>query len=57
MFTGALYEVAMHSLSKEMFRELYPTDVEKVRVLLTLWGVADPQKLEQVNVRRRLQGQ
>ena len=56
-FTSALYEVAMYSLSKEMYRDLYPNDSDKVQVLLNLWGVASPEKLAQVNVRRRLEEQ
>lgn len=56
-FVSALYEVAMYSLSKEMYRDLYPNDSDKVQVLLNLWGVASPEKLAQVNVRRRLEEQ
>ena len=54
-FTSALYEVAMYSLSKEMYRDLYPNDSDKVQVLLNLWGVASPEKLAQMNEERRLE--
>ena len=45
----------MYSLSKEMYRNLYPNDSDKVQVLLNLWGVASPEKLAQMNEERRLE--
>jgi hypothetical protein len=56
-FTSALYQVAIFALSKDMYRDLYPRDSDKVQVLLNLWGVADPEKLAQINMRRRLEEQ
>ena len=51
-FTNALYEVALYSLSKSTFQELYPTAESKVNVMLNLWGLADTQRLAVINSRR-----
>ena len=53
----ALYEVAVFSLSKEMYRELYKNDTDKLQVLLNLWGLGKPKKLAEVNMRRRMEEQ
>jgi len=53
-FVSALYQLANDALSKKMFEGLYPRDVDKVGVVLTLWGLADPQKLAQIMSRKRL---
>lgn len=53
-FVAALYQLASDALSKKMFQDIYPRDVDKVGVLLTLWALADPAKLEEVQNRRRL---
>ena len=52
-FVDALYLLAVASLSKKAFSNLYPTDSEKVNVLLGLWGLGDPLKLEQVKGKHR----
>merc|ERR1712232_748365 len=51
-FTGALAEIAVYSLSKPMFAHLYATKLDKVNVLLTMWGVADPSKLTEIQTRQ-----
>jgi hypothetical protein len=38
-FTNALYEVAMHSLSKSTFQELYPTPESKVSTIVSIFTV------------------
>ena len=51
VFTGfidALRITAVVALSKKTFKSLYPTEASKVHVLLSLWGVGDPLKLEQL---------
>jgi len=52
-FIDALYLLAVVSLSKKTFSNLYPTDAEKVNVLLGLWGLGDPLKLEQIKGKHR----
>ena len=47
-FVEALARVALAALSKPSFEHLYPTAREKVSVLLEMWGVGDPQRLEEV---------
>mmetsp|Transcript_21361 Transcript_21361/g.38383 ORF Transcript_21361/g.38383 Transcript_21361/m.38383 type:complete len:135 (+) Transcript_21361:1927-2331(+) len=47
-FVEILAQIAVHSLSKPMFAHLYSTDLSKVNVLLTMWGLADPVKLSEI---------
>jgi len=51
-FIDALRITAVVALSKKTFKSLYPTEASKVHVLLSLWGVGDPLKLEQLRSRR-----
>ncbi len=56
VFTGfidALRITAVVALSKKTFKSLYPTEASKVHVLLSLWGVGDPLKLEQLRSRHQ----
>eukprot|EP00944_MAST-04C_sp_MAST-4C-sp1_P012609 g12609.t1 len=56
VFTGfidALRITAVLALSKKTFKALYPTEASKVHVLLSLWGVGDPLKLEQLRSRHQ----
>ena len=50
-FVDALRITAIGALSKKMFKNLYPTDAAKVNTMLSLWGLGDPLKLEQIRVR------
>jgi hypothetical protein len=43
-----LGHIAVMALSKPMFAHLYTTTAAKVNVLLTMWGVADRQKLFEI---------
>ena len=52
-FVDALRITAVNALSKKTFKNLYPTDASKVHVMLSLWGLGDPLKLEQLKSRRR----
>mmetsp|Transcript_24723 Transcript_24723/g.40104 ORF Transcript_24723/g.40104 Transcript_24723/m.40104 type:complete len:922 (-) Transcript_24723:1492-4257(-) len=47
-FIEILTNIAIYSLSKPMFAHLYSTNLSKVNVLLTMWGVADPIKLSEI---------
>ena len=47
-FVEALARVAIVALSKPVFSHLYPTEADKIGVLLEMWGVADPLKLQQI---------
>ena len=40
--------MAVTALSKPSFQHLYPTNQSKVTVLLEMWGLADPIKLQVV---------
>eukprot|EP00947_MAST-08B_sp_MAST-8B-sp1_P001186 g1186.t1 len=48
-FVEALSRIAIEALSKPVFSHLYPTEVDKVGVLLEMWGVADPLKLQHIS--------
>jgi len=48
LFLELLANIAVHSLSKPMFAHLYSTNIAKVNVLLTMWAVADPIKLSEI---------
>ena len=47
-FIEVLSRIAIVALSKPVFSHLYPTEADKIGVLLEMWGVADPLKLQQV---------
>lgn len=47
-FVELLGLTALAALSKPTFVHLYPTAEAKVAVLLEMWGVADPSKLEEI---------
>ena len=44
--------MAVRALSKPSFQHLYPTYQAKVSVLLEMWGLADPVKLNMVRQQR-----
>ena len=48
VFVTCLANIAIESLSKPMFAHLYSSSVSKVNVLLTMWGLADPTKLSEI---------
>ncbi len=52
-FVDALARTALVSLSKPSFEHLYPSAKEKVSVLLEMWGVGDPRRLEEVLAARQ----
>jgi hypothetical protein len=52
LFINALYELAIHSLSKQAFAEIYPTSESKITCMLNLWGLADSQRLQVINSKR-----
>ena len=47
-FVDALRITAVVALGKKSFKNLYPSNSSRVHVLLSLWGVGDPMKLEQL---------
>ena len=47
-FVEALSRIAIVALSKPVFSHLYPAEADKIGVLLEMWGVADPLKLQQI---------
>jgi len=47
-FVELLAQIAVTSLSDPMFAHLYTTNIKKVNVLLTMWKVADPIKLQEI---------
>jgi hypothetical protein len=49
-FIEMLARVAVDSLQQPSFHSLYPTPFSKVLALLSMWGVADLKKLEEVRV-------
>ena len=53
-FLALLGVVAARALSKQpVFHQLYPSLMSKVTVLLEMWGVGDPGKLQLVKGTRR----
>lgn len=47
-FVELLAKIAVFSLSKNLFQPYYPTNIQKVEVLLIKWGVASANKLTQI---------
>lgn len=47
-FVEAVGRVALLALSKPAFRSLYPTPRHKVEVVLEMWALADPAKLQEI---------
>ena len=47
-FVEALAHVAVDALGKPMFAHLYQTHAARVSVLLVMWGLGDPNKLDEV---------
>lgn len=47
-FVETLVRCAIVALSKPVFNHLYKRTVDKVAVLLEMWGLADPVKLEEI---------
>jgi hypothetical protein len=47
-FVEALGRTALVALFKPAFQHLYPTARDKVSVLLEMWSVADPRKLQDI---------
>ena len=47
-FIDFLANCAFDALSKGSFAQLYPTDEAKVVVLLEMWGLGDPAKLQKI---------
>jgi hypothetical protein len=47
-FVDFLANCAFDALSKGSFAQLYPTDEAKVVVLLEMWGLGDPSKLDKI---------
>jgi len=43
-----LANIAVQSLSKPMFAHLYSTNLKKVDVMLSMWGLGDPVKLSEI---------
>ena len=52
-FIQLLGLLAIRGLSKKAFQNLYPTNVEKVDVLLQMWGFSDPVKLQMFSDEKR----
>lgn len=51
-FLEALARIALVALSKPVFEDLYPRMMDKLSVLLEMWGVGDPRRLEEALVSR-----
>lgn len=52
-FVEALGRIALIALDKPAFERLYPSAVDKVSVLLEMWGFGDPKKLEEIVAEKR----
>ena len=52
-FVEALGRTALVALAKPTFQHLYPSARDKVLVLLDMWGMADPRKLQEVQRKPR----
>lgn len=52
-FIEAMSRMAIIALSKPAFQHIYKTAAQKVEVMLEMWELADPSKLDDIKAKRR----
>lgn len=53
VFIEAMSRMAIIALSKPAFQHIYKTAAQKIEVMLEMWELADPSKLDEIKQKRR----
>jgi len=49
-FLELIAKVAVDGLKQENYNIMFPSDFSKVLGLLTVWGLANPKKIEEIKI-------
>lgn len=52
-FIEAMSRMAIIALSKPAFQQIYKSAAQKIEVMLEMWEMADPTKLDEIKAKRR----